>query len=1172
METNGHIRGGRAPLDPDQFEIACRVGGIPADWSPYLPPPDDLNRVPILLDLCIRCLEVFFITRGPAGAPAHEIPAKDPGRAEYYLERFPELGGSEPDAVELKARELHRRGEREVHNPGPRFEAVRDVLLTRLQELWSQAGEDLAEEPDLPRVDGYEIIRRLGEGGNGVVYEARLRKVQRTVALKLLRDGRVSWPKAQARFLLEAQALVTFDHPHIVPIYDIGECDGRAYYTMKLVSGGSLVRRLGWYKDHPREAAHLVAGAAEAIAHVHERGALHRDLKPGNILVDDDGCPYVTDFGLAKLLEGDSTLTDTGTPIGTPAYMSPEQAEGQPEHVTVATDVYGLGAILYALLTERGPFDGLPPLETLRQVVNNQPKPPRFFNQSVPDALETICLKCLEKEPRRRYRSAQALVEDLHNWLGSRPITARPVGPVGRISLWCRRNPALASTLFLATASSVCLGIFMASLNQSDRIRLKLDQLATAAPGELPHILGELRPDRNRAAAILRDRLGAEQTSVNTASRYRLALVDFTGQPDSLPSLTEDLTRVRPDELAIMTETLARQLTIPPLRDDWCAVLVARLWGLATSNTRNADERFKAACALAELDPSSPGWGSLSANVASWLVQQNPIELAPFVSMLKKVSPQLTPHLLAIYSKTPDDIQRTVAANALIEYARKSKSEVRAHIQAEMIMAADERRFAILRPGLDFIEAGAVDLLARELSVPAVVVGDPSESDLDHSASRKANAAIGLLYRSGKWARLVLPQLQESTSPVQRTRLVSRMSWLKERAGHLVHLLHDPSIGPSALQSVLEGLAAFPIDEIEPRDRVAVHRAAKSFYHQHADPGVHSAAGLLLRRWFGPRTTGVLDSQLALHESQLKTHLAGRPPGPTWYVARGSDPSDLYPLTLVVIPRPGEVDLAPIDDPTLAGDKQTQDREFHRRARIERDFAVAAFEVRLVELRRFAKDHLHRNIHGPGCDYPVNSVSWYKALEYCQWLNEFHGIPESEWCFPKGTVFRPGLLLPDGYLHRTGYRLLTEAEWEYACRAGTRISRYFGPTDLMGLHACYPANSQSERMQQVGSFLPNRLGLHDMLGNALEWTLEPSTKWRPRLLGDSQQTEVPSFIDEEYAAVVSEDLARKHIMRGGSFYNPPSRIRASYRYYYQPQAALENLGFRVGRTLPSIAR
>jgi eukaryotic-like serine/threonine-protein kinase len=297
------------------------------------------------------------------------------------------------------------------------------------------------EEPPLPRVPGYEVEAVLGRGGMGVVYKARHPRLNRTVALKMLLAGPYAGPGELERFLREAEMVAGLRHANIVQVHEAGDVDGRPYFTMEFVEGGSLAQKLAGTPQPARQAAALVAAVAEAVHAAHQRGIVHRDLKPGNILLTADGTPKLTDFGLARRLEGAAGLTQSGAPLGTPSYMAPEQAEGRSREVGPAADTYALGAILYELLTGRPPFRAETAAETVRQVVSQDPVPPSRLNAAVPRDPETICLKCLEKDPRRRYASAAALAEDLHRFQRDEPIAARLVGPAGRVLRWTRRHP-----------------------------------------------------------------------------------------------------------------------------------------------------------------------------------------------------------------------------------------------------------------------------------------------------------------------------------------------------------------------------------------------------------------------------------------------------------------------------------------------------------------------------------------------------------------------------------------------------------------------------------------------------------------------------------------------------------------------------------------------------------
>ncbi len=293
---------------------------------------------------------------------------------------------------------------------------------------------------------GYELLRLIARGGMGAVYEARQTKLRRTVALKMILAGRFASDEEVRRFYHEAQAVAQLDHPGIVPVYEVGEVEGQHYFSMGYVAGGNLEARARQGPLPPSQAAALVEAVAEAVAYAHARGIVHRDLKPANVLLDRDGQPRVTDFGLARHLHADGRLTAKGQVVGTPNFMPPEQATGSAD-VGPAADVYALGALLYYLLTGRPPFHAATPLETLRQVVEQEPVAPRQLNAAVDRDLETICLCCLHKEPGRRYAGARALADDLGRFRRGEPIHARPVGRLERLRRWRRRNPAVAALL-----------------------------------------------------------------------------------------------------------------------------------------------------------------------------------------------------------------------------------------------------------------------------------------------------------------------------------------------------------------------------------------------------------------------------------------------------------------------------------------------------------------------------------------------------------------------------------------------------------------------------------------------------------------------------------------------------------------------------------------------------
>jgi eukaryotic-like serine/threonine-protein kinase len=328
------------------------------------------------------------------------------------------------------------------------------------------------EAPELlpgTRIGDYEVVGRIARGGMGVVFKAKKAGLDRLVALKRVVGGELADPEEQQRIRSEAQKAALLDHPNIVPIYDVGEHDGCPFFTMKLLDGGSLAEQLGRYRAQPREACALIAVLAHAVHHGHQRQVLHRDLKPANVLFDAQGTPFIADFGVARLMEPGADGTRSGAVVGTLGYMAPEQARGEAKRVTTAADVHGLGAMLYELVTGHRPYQADTVAATLRLTTDAEPPAPRALEPALDETLEAICLRCLEKDPARRYASAEALAVELERYLRGDETEARPLGRAARVRRWARRHPV--ATLAGAALAVLVAAALWAALKQEQKSR-----------------------------------------------------------------------------------------------------------------------------------------------------------------------------------------------------------------------------------------------------------------------------------------------------------------------------------------------------------------------------------------------------------------------------------------------------------------------------------------------------------------------------------------------------------------------------------------------------------------------------------------------------------------------------------------------------------------------------
>ncbi len=533
---------------------------------------------------------------------------------------------------------------------------LNSLFPNSLERVKSRVRSSAMLEGVFPSIPEYAVQKVLGRGGMGIVYHARHLQLKRDVALKMLLSGSYASRRDHLRFLREAESSAALRHPHIIQVYDIGEVDGHPYYTMEFISGGTLAEQIAGAMQPARDSAKMVAALARAVQAAHESGIVHRDLKPANILMTTEGLPKISDFGLARWLDRESSLTHTGARIGTPSYMAPEQLRGGSAAAGPAVDLFALGAILYEMLTGHPPFRGETVSDTERKLAMEEAEPPSRFNSKVPRDLEVICLKCLEKAPQARYASAGDLADDLERFLRHEPIYARPVAPAERLIRWIRRHPLPTA---LSVAFLVLVGLIgsqvvdnwaksTASRIEKTRLTSRLEaglQLVQEGRFAEAHaILGRLGdgnfPDlRQRIDRALGDLdLVEKLDEIGVVRATLLNAIDPAWRPKA-QAATEYEALFASSGMGKMTEdpaTVARRIGASEIKQ----ILIAALDDWAVCESEEARRRWVLDVAL---QGGAPGqdWENRCRNPATWTDRTQLVELGNLAPKVKASVQQL---------------------------------------------------------------------------------------------------------------------------------------------------------------------------------------------------------------------------------------------------------------------------------------------------------------------------------------------------------------------------------------------------------------------------------------------------------------------------------------------------------------------------------------------------
>jgi formylglycine-generating enzyme required for sulfatase activity/tRNA A-37 threonylcarbamoyl transferase component Bud32 len=1003
---------------------------------------------------------------------------------------------------------------------------------------------------------------------------ARDEDLKRQVALKEIRPDRLHNPLAAARFVNEAEITGQLEHPGIVPVYALGRDEaGQPYYAMRFIQGRTLAAAIKEYHRQPtplalRDLLKRFVDVCQALAYAHSKGVIHRDLKPANVMLGDYGEALVLDWGLAKRLgrpgdpcadtepdlpesSGSSSpahdqLTQAGQVLGTPAYMAPEQAEGRPNWVAEAADIYALGAILYELLTNQAPYGGRPAAEIVALVRQGPPPPPTKVRRGVPPALAAVSLKAMARSSTDRYATAAGLARDVERWLADEPVTAYREPLTRRLARWSRRNRTLVAAvtaLLLTAIGALTVGTLVVGRAKArTRALAQVEALREANPHAVPFLLNNLQSSRAEVLPRLRE-LWAGDLADSQRRRIGLAL---------LPT-DADSVRGRLVELMLAADDPQEMLLVrDALKSHGAADLLPGLWREADSPTTDSDRRFRVLVTLAALDPDNAAWARSGGALTEQFIAANPLHFGVWKKALEPVRLALVPSLEKVFLDHRKPDRALLAASVLADYAADQPA-----VLAELVLEADVKQYFLVWPKLRQHSDKASALMHRELrkTIP------PQEQvpARDRLARRQARAGV-VLFQLGQ-TEPVWPLLRHSADPSRRSYLLHALGWLRSDPGPLLRRL-ETETDVSVRRALILSLGEFDQRQLPAAQRQAVVTHLLRWYREDSDPGIHSAVDWLLRH----RRQGKSARKLAWGQGQELSRIDRALRGqqrprkeshdPFWYI-------DKQGQTMVVIPGPVQFLMG---SPPYEQGCQPEWEHLHRR-RIPRSFALATHEVTVAEFRCFLEAHpkIKRQFHSdlptysPDADGPIIGVTWFEAAQYCNWLSKKEGIPETQWCYPALPVFGAGMELPENYLHRTGYRLPTEAEWEYACRAGAQTSRFFGSSEeLLKEFAWYSEAVLGVRAWPCGQLKPNDLGLFDIYGNVSEWCQD-------RLLAYQRTGEHPAEDVEDAAVKVLAEHRR--IRRGTSFaYTAAFEVRSAGRTASEPARRSDCVGFRVART------
>jgi formylglycine-generating enzyme required for sulfatase activity len=986
-------------------------------------------------------------------------------------------------------------------------------------------------------VPGFVIVSLLGQGNATTVYLARQRYLNRFVAVKALHSiGDAS--QLESRLQNEAHVVSKLDHPNVVRLHELLDVDNRSFCIFEYVEGGSLRQRMRGGQFTADEAAKLIEIVARTLQFVHERGITHCDLKPENILLSLNGEPKVADFGLAIDSESPHDLTPDAEVKGTPRYMAPEQIERHGQIIGPAADIHALGVILYELMTGRTPYIATTVAETLQQICLHPPLRPRKLNPKFPLDLETICLRCLVKNPLARYSTAAELADDLQRFIRREPILARDVSKLERIVLWGRRHPSVfALVSMIVLVFGIAIGLFvhqyrstLLALEKSRDIEAKrnielVESLRMADPRSVPFILESMRSSWHSIEPRIQSAMNQKDITENERTRLRLALIEK--YPVVLNDLRLRLAVAEPEEFELIVQVTERKKASIP-SSIW-QIYRDGLYEAAHNPSQAVEARFRMVVAIAYHRIPIEWNASHLQSIAEELLKSNPLHLATWTQMLAPLSLPLCDPLSDCFrdrSKSPETRRR--AATLLASFAAEQP-----HRLAELILWADQKDFATFFTPLLRFPQEAIEVMREVLRENP---DGETRDDRQQRQERQTNAALVMMKLRDSQA--VWPLLKHSEDPSLRSRLVHWFSAVGVDPNVLMERFVVES-DDSTRRAILLAIGEYPVDSFAEGERRTWLESVTTLFMTDKDPGIHAACEWLLQRWKAP-VPNITASQAPVEDAILGKR--------DWFV-------NLQGQSFSVVRGPIDTIMGSPDD-----EPSREPIEVIHAMKIQQSYAIAMKEVTVEQYQRFAPEGGEPKLIKLGPSYPACMMDYFEAARYCRWLSEQEGIPEDQMCYPEMKLIKEGFVPNPNYLSRTGYRIPSEAELEHSMRVGAVTQFCFGDFDDLLDHYAWHALNSDHRPHPPGLLKPNDLGLFDCHGNmreyGQEWISHSSTEG-PKI--------VRNIDEEDMTKIVNTGHYR--IARSGSYRDFVFNIRSARRDKQPPLSRTSDCGIRLARTL-----